>query len=368
MNPDSDIKNKVINAGRILVVGTQAGGKTAVVTKLAARTDRSIEYREEYSGTIETEFLRVSFNDGKFFSLLLPIGGQEKWASLRSQFGSTAESIVIILDSCTIAFWQSSLQQAIALSSVLPYNNYPLSFIVTKKDLNDTIRQEAKVFGEAIVKGIFEARTTGLTYYSRGFKITERNFRVESVDIPFSQFEQICVNALQEKYFTGLVPGDARKGKMLLGGFTLVNCRIFSRALTLGVSNPSGDSMAILSLLNDMRPTMLELDGNWEDLHRKYPAAGEEPTISDEITAEEIEQVILKKLLASDEEINSFIAKINEMSDMTGWRHTGHKHISIFEEEGLDEAAELIKHIMESIKENEPASKFTLFEPIEELF
>ena len=126
--------------------------------------------------------------------------------------------------------------------------------------------------------------------------------------------------------------------------------------------------MAILSLLNDMRPTMLELDGNWEDLHRKYPAAGEEPTISDEITAEEIEQVILKKLLASDEEINSFIAKINEMSDMTGWRHTGHKHISIFEEEGLDEAAELIKYIMESIKENEPASKFTLFEPIEELF
>jgi hypothetical protein len=176
------------------------------------------------------------------------------------------------------------------------------------------------------------------------------------------------VNALQEKYFTGLVPGDARKGKMLLDGFTLVNCRIFSRALTLGLSNPTGDYMSILALLNDMRPTMLELDSNWEDLKRNYPDAGGEPTISDEITAEEIEKIILNKLLASDEEINSFIAKINEMAEMTGWRYTGYKHISIFEEEGLDEAAELIRYIMESIKENEPASKFTLFEPIEELF
>lgn len=368
MNTDNSTGKKTINAGRILVVGTQAGGKTAVITKLASRTDRSLEYKEEYAGTIETEFLRVSFDEGKFFSLLLPIGGQEKWASLRSQFGSTAESIVIILDSCTIGFWQNSLQQAISLSSVLPYNNFPLSFIVTKKDLNETIRREVKAFGEAIVQGIFEARMTGLTYYSRGFKITERKFRVESTDIPFSQFEQICVNALQEKFFTGLVPGDARRGKLLLDGFSLVNCRIFSRALTYGLCKPTGDHMAILSLLNDMRPTMLELDSNWENLQQKYPTAGEEPTISDEITAEEIEKVILNKLLASDEEINSFVAKINKMTDMTGWRHTGWKHISIFEEEGLDDAAELIKHIMESIKDNEPASKFTLFEPIEELF
>ncbi len=370
MNTDNPKSNKTINAGRILVVGTQAGGKTAVITKLASRSDSGLEYKEEYGGTIETEYLRVSFDEGKFFSLLLPIGGQEKWASLRSQFGSTAESIVIILDSCTIGFWQNSLQQAIALSSVLPYNNFPLSFIVTKKDLNEVIRKEAKAFGEAIVQGIIEAKTAGLTYYSRGFKITERKFRVESSDIPFSQFEQICVNALQEKYFTGLVPGNAHRGKHLLAGFTLVNCRIFSRALTLELSNQKekGDHMAILGLLNDMRPSMLELDNNWENLQLKYPTAGEEPKISDEITTEEIEKVILNKLLANDEEINSFVTKINEMDEMTGWRHTGWKHISIFEEEGLDDAAELIRHIMESIKDNEPASKFTLFDPIEELF
>ena len=42
MNPESAIKNKVINAGRILVVGTQAGGKTAVITKLAARGSTTV--------------------------------------------------------------------------------------------------------------------------------------------------------------------------------------------------------------------------------------------------------------------------------------------------------------------------------------
>ncbi|MFX0172031.1 MAG: hypothetical protein ACFE9L_08930 [Candidatus Hodarchaeota archaeon] len=80
--------------------------------------------------------------------------------------------------------------------------------------------------------------------------------------------EQIIVNSLEQKYFTGLEPGNARKGKMHLPGFSLVNCRIFSRALTLTLSKQteSGDQMAILSLLNDMRPTMLELDTNWSDL------------------------------------------------------------------------------------------------------
>ena len=75
----SDIREESINAGRLLVVGTQAGGKTALVTKLAARTDRSMSYEEDFGGTIETEYLRLSFDEGRFFSLLLPVGGQQKW-------------------------------------------------------------------------------------------------------------------------------------------------------------------------------------------------------------------------------------------------------------------------------------------------
>ena len=38
--------------------------------------------------------------------------------------------------------------------------------------------------------------------------------------------------------------------------------------------------MQILSLLNDMRPSMLELDTNWVDLLQKYPKAGAEPQIN----------------------------------------------------------------------------------------
>ncbi|MFX0185464.1 MAG: ADP-ribosylation factor-like protein, partial [Candidatus Hodarchaeota archaeon] len=104
-----ETKKEEINAGRLLVVGTQGGGKTAIVTKLAARTDSSMEYREDFGGTIETEYLKVSFDDDSFYSLLLPIGGQEKWSKLRQRFGSTAEAIVTILDSCTKQFWSNSL-------------------------------------------------------------------------------------------------------------------------------------------------------------------------------------------------------------------------------------------------------------------
>ena len=360
--------NEEVNAGRILVVGTQGGGKTAIVTKLSARTDSQMAYQEDFGGTIETEYLKVSFDDGRFYSLLLPIGGQEKWSKLRSRFGSTAEAIITILDSCTKAFWKNSLQQATAISSVLPYQNYPISFVVTKRDLNESITAEADTIGEVIVDGIERAKREGVRYYSRGFRLAERSFELEGTELPYTQFEQITVNSLEEKYFSGLVPGNARRGKMLLSGLSLVNCRIFSRALTLGASNTTGDPMAILGLLNDMRPTMLELDSSWTDLVRKYPKAGPEPIISTEISADEITKVILEKLLANETDINDFKIELEKMSDLTGWNYTGGEHISIFDEEGLDLAANLIRKLMDAISESEPAKKFTLFDPIEELF
>lgn len=52
----------------------------------------------------------------------------------------------------------------------------------------------------------------------------------------------------------------------------------------------------------------------------------------------------------------------------TEWSFVGSEHISIFEEIGLDKASNLIKRIMHSILESKPAEKFTLFDPIEELF
>jgi hypothetical protein len=234
--------------------------------------------------------------------------------------------------------------------------------------LNETLTKEALHVGEVIVKGIEKAKLNGVKYYSRGFTITERDFKLESSDIPFTQLEQIIVNSLEDEFFSGLVPGDAKKGRFLLEGFTLVNCRIFSRALTLALSNPTGDPMAILALLNDMRPTMLELDSNWTNLLKKYPTAGVEPTIPDSITAEDVKSVILDKLLANPDDIKNFENEIQKKADLTGWRNAGWEHISIFEEEGLERAANLIKHIMVSIKDNEPANKFTLFDPIEELF
>jgi len=366
------MQKKVINAGRILVVGTQGGGKTATVTKLAARTDSSMEYQEDFAGTIETEYLKVSFDEGNFFSLLLPIGGQEKWAKLRERFGSTAEAIVAILDSCTKQFWINSLQQASSISSVLPYNKYPISFIVTKRDLNDSITSEVDTFGETIVEGIIKAKQEGVTYYSRGFRISQRSFEVDRdlEEIPFTQMEQIITNSLEEKFFTGLEPGNARKGRMLLGGFSLVNCRIFSRALTLALSHQAelGDQLAVLGLLNDMRPTMLELDTNWTDLIRKYPEAGSEPVIPANISADKIKGVILEKLLANESDIHNFEHELTKMSHLTGWRNVGWKHISIFDVEGLNKASSLIKKIMETIRESEQAEKFVLFDPIEELF
>ncbi len=332
----SQEREELINAGRLLVCGTQGGGKTALVTNLAARTDRSMTYQEDFGGTIETEYLRIAFNEGRFFSLLLPVGGQEKWKSLRERFGSTAEGVIIILDSCTKKFWMNSLSQASSISTVIPYEDYPITFVVTKRDLNEAIRTGIDNFAKAIMNGLEEAKTTPLTYYSRGFRITERTVEIDSLKIPFASLEQLIINSLESQYFTGLVPGDARKGKTLLNGFSRVNCRLFSRALAQELCDSTGgDEMAILGLLNDMRPSMLELDTSWADLLRKYPKAGEEPTIKiEDLSEETIKNTIINKLLASDEDIDNFMTELNTKATVTGWKISGHCHVSIFEDDG----------------------------------
>ena len=190
------------------------------------------------------------------------------------------------------------------------------------------------------------------------------------MEIGFAILEQLIINSLESRYFTGLVPGDAMKGKTLLPGFSLVNCRLFSRALAQELcGSTGGDEMAILGLLNDMRPSMLELDTGWTDLLRKYPKAGVEPSIDIQNLSEEtIKNAIINNLLASDEDINNFMTELNTKATVTGWNISGHCHVSIFEEEGLDTASALVKKMMEDVKNSVRTEKFTLFDPIKELF
>jgi GTPase SAR1 family protein len=147
----------IFNAGRVLVVGSQGGGKTALATKISAYTGNDAEYQEEFGGTIETEYLKVTYYDGKLFSLLLPIGGQEKWASLRTQYGETAEGIIVILDSLTKAFWLNSLKQAREVSPMIPYEDYPIAGIITKEDQNQLLQKDAPRFADVIINGIQNA-------------------------------------------------------------------------------------------------------------------------------------------------------------------------------------------------------------------
>ncbi len=365
------MSNKVVfNAGRILVVGSQGGGKTFLATKLSQKTTGEASYQEEFGGTIETEFLKVAFENGKYFSLLLPIGGQEKWASLRSQFGETAEGIIVILDGMTKEFWPNSIRQATSLASMVPYDNYPIIAVITKEDQSKLIFKESKKFSEVIVNGIKKAIKDGVQYYSRGFKIIERFELVQNAEkIPFSLFEQIIVNALEKEFFTDIVPGDAKKAKTLLPGFSLVNCRLFARALTIALSEGKSDNqLAVLSLLNEMRPTMLELDAEWNALLKKYPAAGQEPYVNGNVTNEQIDDTIKNKLLATEYDIEKMKKELRDLSSETGWQVVGAIHSSAFVDDGLMQIADLTHMLVRKIVEASPNPKFHLLEPLDELF
>ena len=101
----------------------------------------------------------------------------------------------------------------------------------------------------------------------------------------------------------------------------------------------------------------------------EYPKAGAEPSVNTSmLTAETIKKTILENLLASDEDIDNFMTELNTKATITGWKISGYCHVSIFEEAGLNEASGLIKKMMEDIKNSERTPKFTLFDPIEELF
>ena len=366
----SSLQSQKVNAGRIIVVGGQAGGKTALATRLAARTDPNIKYIEQFGGTIETEFLRVSFREGRFFALLLPIGGQEKWGVLRQRFGETAEGIIVVVDSITKGLWPSSLKQALELSPLVPYEDYPVGVAVTKEDLNHLIRENVNRIAEIIIEGFKSALQDGLTYHSRGFRIIERRTSCPGPKIPFSIAEQIITNALEREYFSSVTPGSARDAVQLLEGFSLVNCRMFSRALTSAISEgeTAVDKSAMLSLLNDMRPTLLELDTSWDDLTRKYPGAGSEPHVSADITEDEIKATILNQLLAGESDILLFTDLLKKESVNTDWAFTGSVHASTFTNDGLDRFSGLLLNMLDSVAKAQPSEKFGILEPLEPLF
>ncbi|MHA2333430.1 MAG: hypothetical protein ACXAEU_15515 [Candidatus Hodarchaeales archaeon] len=367
-NNGKDSRKARTSAGRILVVGSQACGKTALATKLAAKTGEKVQYREEFGGTIETEYLRVSYDSGSFFSLLLPIGGQEKWKKLRASFGEAAEAIIAVIDSTTTIFWPTSLEQAVDISPLIPYEGYPIGFVVTKEDQNVLIRNKTKEFAEVIVKGIKEAKDNGFSWWSRGYKIIERHARIDGDTMPFSKAEQVIVNALEREYFTNVVPGSASRATQLLEGFSLVNCRMFSRALASIVSQGQSENQsAVLSLLNEMRPTLLELDNSWENLLKKYPDAGSEPHVPVNISEAEIEEAITKKLLAGEEDIKNIGKRAKELSKETSWILEDVIHASTFTEDGLEKIAELTHRVMKKIDEGKPADKFTMLDPLEDV-
>ncbi|MFX0117288.1 MAG: hypothetical protein ACFFB3_22265 [Candidatus Hodarchaeota archaeon] len=367
-------------AGRILVVGSQGGGKTALATRLAALTDPKATYEESLGGTIETEYFRFSsLKRPDLFALLLPVGGQEKWSALRTAYGETAEGIITVLDSCTKAFWETSLRQALALAPALPYDDFPIGFAVTKRDLNEMLSDETGHISEAIMSGIENARVAGADYYSRSGagKVIRRHVDPSLLRnaIPFSVAEQLIVNALERTYFEDLEPGDARKGKQKLKGLSLVNARLFARALAsaLSLSEDAGegtrrDQQAVLALLNDMRPTLLELDSSWETLQHKYPTAGPEPQISLDLGSSQIDYAIYSKLLANQNDINEFLGRAADLSPQTGWRVHGESWAGVFEERGLNDMAKLVQGVMAAIEQNRPNRKFALLDPIESMF
>jgi hypothetical protein len=367
-------------AGRILVVGSQGGGKTALATQLAALTDPRATYEESLGGTIETEYFRFSSpHQSNLFTLLLPVGGQEKWSSLRTAYGETAEGIITVLDSCTKAFWETSLRQSLALAPALPYDSFPIGFAITKRDLNEMLSNETGRISEAILGGIEYAKESGVRYYSRaGAGLVIERYVDRSLlkdGLPFSAAEQLFVNVLERLYFDDLVPGDAKKGKQKLKGLSLVNARLFARALASALSlSENGEDQdeakksAVLALLNDMRPTLLELDSSWETLQRKYPTAGPEPLVPLDLTSSQIDYAIYSKLLANQSDITEFIGRTADLTEQTSWSVQGECWAGVFDEQGLMEMAGLVTSVMVTIEQNRPNRKFALLDPIESMF
>ncbi|MHA1450372.1 MAG: hypothetical protein ACTSP4_13230 [Candidatus Hodarchaeales archaeon] len=186
--------------------------------------------------------------------------------------------------------------------------------------------------------------------------------------MPFSKAEQVIVNSLEKEYFTQVVPGSASKGTQLLQGFSLVNCRMFSRALASVVSEGKSENQsAVLSLLNEMRPTMLELDSSWDSLQRKYPDAGAEPFIPLSISESEIEDAIINKLLAGEKDIQDIGNQAKKAGQKTGWVLEDVIHASAFTDDGLDRISRLTNRIMDKIDSSIPADKFALLDPLEEI-
>jgi signal recognition particle receptor subunit beta len=371
-------KNKFV--GKIAAIGQGGSGKTYLITHLANYVAGKDIYNwdEESSmaGTIGVTPYTLDFNDQGKRIVINDNPGQDSLEMVRkilASQGDVYQGLVIVCDSLGWNFRKMGLYQAISLSEFTKFeslNYMPVSVIVTKKDLLETLDRENYI---PKIAALFEK--TGKSIYN-GQEIYYRNrafnrngtFKVNleySDLIPFTVMEQILTNAL-----------DLWVERERVVGFTSMNVRLFVRSFLLGYCEAmrtvidmdeypvfaSISDPRLVNKLNYHRPTAYETSTGWEKLASELD---EPPILNSAFNKDTIQTIIYNFVLASEKAIDKFIDEVKTVGAQHNWKVISYAFTNSVTPRGKEEIKSAIKLLMNDIElQSANAAKTISHEPI----
>ena len=271
--------------GKFAAVGQGGSGKTRAIAEIANYLSETPKYtwteESNLAGTLTVTPYSVSFpsnsDNGDMNKIIIADNpGQNSLEMVRlsvARAGSDYAGIIIFADALSWNFREVGITHAESIAKYLDAEDLPVAFITAKADMILKFQQTNLLHDIVFVltNAINQIQEGMVVPYYNRVKNKQESFVFFSNDgwLPFTQLEQVLINALDQEYFDNST------------GLTTMNRRIFVRSLLLGFCDYyrkeypeyvrqysvfNAIDRNLLNSLNYHRPSAFETETPWKVL------------------------------------------------------------------------------------------------------
>lgn len=366
--------------GKFAAVGQGGSGKSRAVMEIANYLSENKKYtwaeESNLSGTLTVTpyTLTLTNNPSKEGQkiILSDNPGQNSLEMVRlavARGGADYTGIIIFSDAIGWNFKEVGILHAESIAKFLDARELPVAYITTKADLIFKF-QQTNLLNEiifVIANAIRNIQDQAIVTYFNRVKNKEESFKFQLQDqwMPFTQLEQVLINALDQEYLNDT------------NGFTTMNRRVFVRSLLLGFCDyyrkefpeyirefPAFNAIDsnLLNSLNYHRPSAFETETPWKILAAQsrsgISAKSEIPFRKDAFSEASIEYVLRNFCLGTQSRHYELEGMMRARAYENGWKFVASAYTDSVTKPGLERTIECIKKLVnEAEKRNDSSNE-----------
>lgn len=356
--------------GKFAAVGQGGSGKTRAVAEVANYLSDSNKYswneESNMAGTLTVTPYSVNLPNGNSTDpydvkkiIISDNPGQNSLEMVRlavARGGAEYTGIIIFSDALSWNFKEVGFLHAESIAKYLQSEDLPVAFITTKADMvlkfqqTNLLHEVVFVLANAI-NSIQDQML--IPYYNRVKKREESfNFSLNNDWLPFTQLEQVLINALDQEFFDNST------------GLTAMNRRILARSVLLGFCDyyrkeypeyireyPVFNAIDgnLLNSLNYHRPSAFETETPWKILAAQsrsgITSKNEIPFQRTAFNESSIEYVLRNFCLGTPSRHYELEGMIRSRSFENGWKFVTSAFTDSVSKPGIERTIECIKKL-----------------------